>query len=329
MLNLATVGTSAITDFFLAACRLTGKYKFCVAYSRNNEKAKTFAEKNGFEDFCTDINELAKSNAIDTVYIASPNSLHYKQSKLFLENGKNVICEKPIVTNLSEYCELLDISENNGLIYAEAIMSRYSVGRAPLHSALKEIGNIAQIRLDFGQRSSRYDRFMSGEHMNIFDMSLSAGTLTDLGIYCVWAAVDLFGMPKKILASSSIIRDGVDGSGTAIFVYDDFSAVLTYSKVANSAIFSEITGDAGVIKIGSVSQYTNISLVKDGKDTPLFGQLEKPEIMQGEAEKIANFILYKDIFRNDYLEICQQTKNVHKCMDIIKQAANLKYPIKE
>ena len=50
---------------------------------------------------------------------------------------------------------------------------------------------------------------MNGEHVNIFDMSLHAGTLMDLGVYCVYAAIDLFGMPNGIKASASFLNDYV------------------------------------------------------------------------------------------------------------------------
>ncbi|MFQ8953987.1 MAG: hypothetical protein ACLR56_13915 [Oscillospiraceae bacterium] len=37
-------------------------------------------------------------------------------------------------------------------------------------------------------------------------MSLCAGTLMDLGVYCVYAAVDMFGMPKNIKACASFLK---------------------------------------------------------------------------------------------------------------------------
>ena len=68
----------------------------------------------------------------------------------------------------------------------EAIIPIYNSSRRLIKNALKEIGNISMVKIDYCQRSSRYDRFMNGEHVNIFDMSLHAGTLMDLGVYCVY-----------------------------------------------------------------------------------------------------------------------------------------------
>ena len=170
--------------------------------------------------------------------MATPNVFHYEQSKLFLENGKNVICEKPITTDCKKYDELLALANEKALIYAEAIMSRHSAGREILLDALSQIGKISQARIDYCQLSSRYEKFKKGERVNIFDMSLAAGTLMDLGVYCVYAALDLLGKPDTVSASAAFADNGADLSGGAVLGYKDFTAVLSYSKIGQSAIGS-------------------------------------------------------------------------------------------
>lgn len=328
MIRLATVGTGAITEKFLAACRLTGRYELHTAFSRSLKNGESFAKSQGFKYFSDNLRAVAENSEIDAVYIATPNAFHYEQSKLFLENGKHVICEKPIATDCEKYDELLSLADKNGLIYAEAIMSRHSSGRKVLLDALKQIGRISQARIDYCQLSSRYEKFKKGERVNIFDMSLAAGTLMDLGVYCVYAAVDLLGKPDTVSACAAFADNGADLSGAAVLGYKDFTAVLSYSKIGQSSAGSEIVGDKGVVKIGYVSQYADISLVKDGKETLLLGMPDRAEVMRGEAEKFADYI-EKDTFAEDYKSVCELTHNVHSCMDLIKQSAKIKYPIKE
>ena len=329
MINLATVGTGDITEKFLSACRLTDRYEFHTAYSRSLENGEKFAKKQGFKHFSDNLISVAKSPEIDTVYMATPNVFHYEQSKLFLENGKNVICEKPITTDCKKYDELLALANEKALIYAEAIMSRHSAGREILLDALSQIGKISQARIDYCQLSSRYEKFKKGERVNIFDMSLAAGTLMDLGVYCVYAALDLLGKPDTVSASAAFADNGADLSGGAVLGYKDFTAVLSYSKIGQSAIGSEIVGYSGAIKIGSISQYADISLVKNGKEALLLGIPDRAEVMRGEAEKFADYIENRDAFLGDYKSVCELTHNVHTCMDLIKQSAKIEYPIKE
>lgn len=328
MLNIATVGTSTITEKFIAACRFSGRFKLYAAYSRSKERAAEFAAKHGFEKSFSDLREMAEEPSIDAVYIATPNVFHAEQSRLFLNHGKNVLCEKPIATDSVTYGSLLKLAETNRLIYAEAIMSRHSPGRPALFEALPLIGRISQVRIDYCQRSSRYDRFKAGEHINIFDMSLGAGALMDLGVYCVYAAADLFGAPQSVAARASFLENGADCAGCAIFGYDGFSAVLTYSKTGDTALGSEIVGDGGTLKIRSVSQYNGISLIKDGKETPLYYSSHHPEIMGGEITAFADYIENPSRLA-EYREVCGLTSAVHKATDAVKRQAGIKYPLKE
>lgn len=324
MIKLGTVGTSAITDKFLAGVALTGRFEHTAVYSRNEQTGREFAEKHGAGASFTDLEKMAKSG-IEAVYIASPNVFHARQSRVFLENGVHVICEKPITTSLAEYDELKTLADRNNLIYMEAIIPRHTAGYEAVKQAMTQIGDITVARIDYCQRSSRLDAFLRGERINIFDMLLHAGTLMDLGIYCVYAAVDLLGAPQSITATASLLPNGADGAGSAIFSYKKFPAVLSYGKTGQSFIGSEIVGESGTLKIGSVSQYTDVRLVKNGEEHIIVGSPDKAQLMSGEAGKFADYIRDPES-RADYEAVSQLCRNVHICMDKIKHSAGLVYP---
>jgi predicted dehydrogenase len=58
-----------------------------AVYSRTEERAKEFAAKAGAEQTFTSLEEMAKSDDIDAVSIASPNSFHAKQAILLMNHG--------------------------------------------------------------------------------------------------------------------------------------------------------------------------------------------------------------------------------------------------
>ncbi len=325
MIKLGTIGTSTICEHFLNGVKLTEKFVLSAVYSRKYETGLAFGEKFGCKAVFTNLEEMAKSDCIDAVYIASPNSFHYNQSKIFLENKKHVICEKPIVTSSEEYIELKQLADKNGLIYMEAIIPPYTEHYTKVKEAFRKIGKPKMARFDFSQRSSRLDAFLKGEQVNIFDMSLNAGTLMDLGVYCVYAAIDFLGMPKSITANAHFLHNGADGSGTAVFQYDGFSAVLTYCKTAQGNIGSEIVGEKGVLKISSVSQYAGVTLVLNGKEEIITEFPTRAELMSGEAGKFAEFIKNPS---EEYEKTSEMCFNVHKCMDEIKNKAEIKYSVK-
>ena len=323
MIKYATVGTSFIAEQFVRGADATGELKLHAVYSRKYDTGVAFAQKFGCDKVYTSLQDLAKDSGIQAVYIASPNSCHAEQTELLLNAGKHIICEKPITTSAAEYKHLKALADQKGLIYIEAIIPIYNSSRNRIKVALGEIGNIAIAKIDYCQRSSRYDRFMRGEQVNIFDMSLHAGTLMDLGVYCVYAAIDLFGMPNKIQASANFLSNGADGSGIAVFEYDKFSASLTYSKTGQSTAPTEIVGDSGSVIMETAVYYQDAYLVKDGEKTPLFDNVSKETLMGYEAVALCNFINGERL--DEYNQNSEMCFNVHTCMDIIKQKAKIKY----
>lgn len=318
MINYAVIGRGKIVDTFIQGARISGRFNLMAVYSRHMETGREYADKQGALKVYTDLEDLVQDKEIEAVYIASPNSCHEWQSELLLRGGKHVICEKPIATSADGYRRLKKLADHLGLIYMEAIIPIFGKSRERIKEALGMIGNIVMAKIDYCQLSSRYDAFMRGEHVNIFDMSLAAGTLMDLGIYCVYAAVDMFGKPKTVKATASYLYNGADGSGSAIFEYESFPAVLSYSKTGQSATPCEIIGDKGSILIERVGLYMGAYLVTESRKISLFDEEPKEILMNYEATAFADFIKGKCL--ECYEESSKLCEEVHRCMDEIKKS---------
>ncbi len=327
MIKYATIGTSWITESFIKGCELhPEKLQLAAVYSRNGQKGADFCAKFGCDKVYTDLNDLACDPDIDAVYIASPNSLHFVQSKLMLENGKHVICEKPITVTPEELTALQNLARINNVIYMEALMAQHLPCRAGLVDAVKHLGRISHVRLDFSQRSSKYDGYLRGEHQNIFDPKMCTGALMDLGIYCVYPCVDLFGVPKKIYAYCQKLSTGADGEGGAVFHYDGFTAELTYSKTGQSHIGSEIIGDCGTLIIPSVSKQTNMVLkMTDGRELTLTGDMEKHELMSYEALDFYRYITDRDGTAEEYKRVSKLALKVCEVMLEMRRQSEIEF----
>lgn len=81
MIRFAVIGTGWIAEEFVKGAQLVPGLEFAAVYSRSADRGKVFAEPFGGASVYTNIYDLAKSD-VDAVYIASPNSLHYEQSKI-------------------------------------------------------------------------------------------------------------------------------------------------------------------------------------------------------------------------------------------------------
>ena len=162
MIRYATIGTSSITENFIKATEQNdSEMTLAAVYSRSREKGEALSSKHGDVPVFCNMDELLKSELIDAVYIASPNALHYEQAFSALLSGKHVLCEKPAVVEPWQLERLLKLAETTGLIFMEALIGRHiDTAQAAVKDALKRLGRISHVRLDFSQRSSKYNSFM-------------------------------------------------------------------------------------------------------------------------------------------------------------------------
>lgn len=260
------IGTGWITEAFLAGAAGVPGMALRAVCSRSEERGREFAARHGADLVFTDPARMAASRDIDAVYIASPNVLHAAQSRLFLENGKHVLCEKPLAARPEEVESLQALAANRGLVYMEAIMLLHMPQLALLEEAVGRLGRISLAHFDFSQLSSKYPAYLEGKALpNIFNPAMETGALMDLGVYCVYPALHLFGEPEGLTASAVFLDSGADGAGAAVLRYPDKVAVLTYSKTGQAAAPSQIVGDRGTLTIGSISKLEDMVLTEKGK----------------------------------------------------------------
>ena len=255
MIRFAVIGTNWITRQFVDAAHETGKYKLTAVYSRSLEQAQTFANDYPVEHLFTSLEAMAQSDAIDAVYIASPNSLHFPQTTLFLQHKKHVICEKPLASNLAQ---------------AEAA--------------------IRKAFINYCQYSSRYQRYLDGENPNTFNPAFSNGSIMDIGFYCLASAVALWGEPQSVQASASLLESGVDAHGVVVLNYGDFSVTLQHSKVSDSVLASEIQGESGSLVIEKISECQKVCFIPRGGKTQDLTVPQHINTMLYEAEAFAHLV---------------------------------------
>lgn len=315
MIKYSVIGTSWITKSFIEGANLYEDLSLDGIYSRSFEKGSAFAEETGAKRVFTDFNDLVSSDT-DLVYVASPNVCHYEQCKELLLNGKHVICEKPITITVEEFKELCSVADEKGLVYFEAIMYMHTPLRKVLKDAVGKIGNIRSATIDFSQLSSKYEALKNGELPNIFNPEMKTGALNDLGIYCIYPVIDLFGVPEKITPVQHFLHTGADGSGSAAFEYSDKLVTITYSKVGQSRSPSQIMGDEGTVTIDSISKLDGIKLYNNkGEETILNGETEKKHLMGKEAKSAVDFIVNRKE-TDKILKECQlMNEKVLLCME--------------
>lgn len=274
-MRLASVGTSSISTQFIAASHRVPSVTFTTAYSRDAVRARTFADANGIAAPSSDYDELLDSDDVDGLYIATPNSVHFEQCLAALRAGKHVIVEKPATPDAASFQLLAEEATRNGVVLLEAMRNAYDPGTEALRQLLPDLGPLRRASFNFCQRSSKYDAFLAGGSYNVFDPAMAGGTLLDLGVYCLSAAVQLFGAPETIVGRSIPLPTGADGAGAALLTYPGLLVDISYSKMSDSTLPSEIQGEQGTLLIDHIADPRLLRL-QPVKGTAVEREIAKP-----------------------------------------------------
>ena len=109
-----------------------------------------------YKDFDTLIEEESKfseEEKMQVISILTPNFLHYPMAKKLIENGFNVICEKPLTTTYEEALSLKELQKKNNCIFAVT----YTYTGYPMVRQMKQmikedkIGKIQKVDLQYYQ----------------------------------------------------------------------------------------------------------------------------------------------------------------------------------
>ena len=251
-IRFGVIGTNNISDWVIAGGRQDERFELVAVCSRTQERADEFAAKHNIPHTFTSLEEMASSPLIDAVYIATPNYVHAEQSILCMNHGKHVLCEKPFASNAREVKQMIEAAQRNNVTLMEAMISTLNPNFIIAKEKLKDLGTIRRYFASYCQYSSRYDKFKEGIILNAFKPELSNGAVMDIGIYTIYPMVALFGKPQKIEAQGIVLHTGADGQGAVNFQYDGMNATVLYSKIANSALPTEIEGEAGNLLLDKI-----------------------------------------------------------------------------
>ena len=317
-MKLGILGTGMIVQYGALPTieQLNLEYVSILGVKEFEEQTKELTAKYKLDRYHLDYNEMLDT-AIDTVYVALPNSLHFEFAKKALLKGKNVIIEKPITVNTRELKELNDLASEYNLIVIEAMTLNYLPAFHGLKEKLVEIGDPKIVNFNYSQYSSRYDAFKNGEILPAFDYRKAGGSLMDINVYNINAIVGLFGAPISFNYFANIEKQ-IDTSGVLVLDYGKFKAVAIGAKDCNSPNISTIQGDKGSIIIEKPFNSIREFVFKSHTGEP-----ERCTFEQEENKFLYEFREFVRIMDTHDLKKANQIMEVSKAVaDILETARN-------
>lgn len=246
--NWGILGLGKIAHKFASDLQdVEGAQLYAVA-SRTLQKAKSFADKYNAEAFYGSYEELAGDSKIDIIYIATPHIFHAEDSILCLNHGKAVLCEKPMAINAAQLKTMIYASKENSKFLMEGLWTNFMPHLQKVHqlSQNKTYGKCLKIEADFSFKAE-FD-----PKKRLFSKNLGGGALLDIGIYPVYLALKLLGLPQEIKATCEFSSTGVDISNEIQFDYSSgATAYLSSSFAKTTASKAKVYFEHAIVEFGS------------------------------------------------------------------------------
>lgn len=316
------LGPGAIAHKFVQALLTIEEAEITAVGSRDKNRAEAFSKQYGIEKSYGSYEELASDPEIDIIYVATPHPFHKECTKLCLDAGKAVLCEKPFTLNAKDTSELVELARKKNLFLMEAMWTRYFPAVEKTREWLKEgiIGDVQILKADLG---------FGGEHDpkgRLLNPELGGGALLDLGIYPVSFASMVFGaQPKTIKSLADIGPTGVDEKCTMLFGYDK-GEMASLTSTFRSYIVNDawIFGTRGSIHIPEFNKPGKavLSLV-DGR-TEIFDSPYESTGYQFEAIEAINCI--KQGKTESEIMPLDESIAIMKTLDDLRAQWQLRYP---
>lgn len=175
----AILGAAKIGAKFCQAASMIADCEVCAVASKSLERAEEFAEKNGIPKAYSSYEELLDREKPDCAYIAVTPHDHYRLSRMCVEQGIPVLCEKAMFINSAEAESLYALAREKGVFVMEAMWSRFlpTIKKVKQWLAEDRIGipEISQLSIGFAAPEGADNRYLNPR--------LGGGAARDITVY--------------------------------------------------------------------------------------------------------------------------------------------------
>ena len=277
-INWAVLGCGQIAKTFMAGVKSLVHADVIACAASDEARAAAFAESFNIPQHFGDYSSMLQQRSIHAVYIATTHNFHFEHIMLCLQNGKHVLCEKPLTLNADQAKKAFALAKQNNLLLMEGVWTRFLPAISALQAVLDKgsIGNIQCVQANFSLNM----QFPDAHRLN--NPELAGGALLDLGIYPITIADIIFKKsPVKITSSWIRTSTGVDKNSFYTLEYDTGAvAQLSAGFRMSGPTYANIMGDKGDIYVPFFLGAKSFSVTLNG---------ESPQLHRYDFEESDNF----------------------------------------
>ncbi|MBC6296111.1 oxidoreductase [Listeria sp. FSL L7-1517] len=187
---------------FIGNGKSTNRYHLPFILERENIQVKTIYNRNPKTatwdkiegvHYTTDLEELLTDPEIQLITISTTQSSHFEYAKKVLENGKNVLVEKPFMMTYAEAKEIFELATERGLIVQCYQNRRFDSDFLTAQKVIEsgKLGELLEVEM-------HYDYFRPEIPESVHEFKFYDSYLYGHGCHTIDQVLSYFGKPDDI-----------------------------------------------------------------------------------------------------------------------------------
>jgi predicted dehydrogenase len=256
--------------------------RFTKAVTRTvSPEAQAFAAAQGLE-LAASFEELLRDRDVDAVVLATPHSLHARQTIAAAEAGKHVFCEKPFALRKDDAEAAVEAVEQAGVTLGLGYNRRFHPEMGKLRERIRSgLGVVLHVEATMTFANAL---LLQPTQWRAQRQETPCGGLTPMGVHAVDGMIDLCGAIDRVYCQSFRRAVEIDADDTTSILFrmkDGMSGYLGTMTATGPGFSFQVFGSQGSVRLEGMTHVAGAS--SEERRTRLFGTC-KFQPVQGEAE---------------------------------------------
>ncbi|MBD3344935.1 MAG: gfo/Idh/MocA family oxidoreductase [Chitinivibrionales bacterium] len=231
-MKFALIGTGNIAVTYVKAAKKCENAEIAAVVSRSKERAQSFAGEHGIPESSDRMDGI--EGDFESVIVATPNGLHWRDTCVAAALGKHVLTEKPLDISMKSMERMILTCKETGVTLGVAYQHRFH----PVNKAIKELlerGALGQVlAVDVSAKFYRGQKYYdSADWRGTWDID-GGGPFMQQGAHTIDLMGWFFGKPKTIIAKTATLAHtiAVEDHGVCIMEFENRAlGTLTASTI--------------------------------------------------------------------------------------------------
>ena len=256
-INIGILGLGRVHEHHMKYLQNQKSFNITAFCDSDFKKIKKISKNFNQAEKFTSLAKFAKSKSYQLAIISTPSGLHFKHSKILLNENKHVLVEKPASLKIKEHLKLFDLSSKKKLFYDIILQNRFNKAILYLKDILikKKLGKILKVnvRVNWCRYQEYYNDLWHGK------WNMDGGVICQQAYHHIDILSYLFPELKTIYAEKYNLSNKLQAEDTfsalgklkdgSTFNFEATTAIRPSDHEASIIVY----GQKGYIEVGGIA----------------------------------------------------------------------------